>query len=134
LEDYVKRIQIESRMMGELALNHIIPAAINYQNRLLEAFERMQRAGIEEENLESIKITIRKIAEHVNMLQKKVKEMIDTRKEANKIEDIRRRAEFYTDEVKPLFDEIRYRGDKLELMVDDELWPLAKYRELLFVR
>ncbi|WP_038032153.1 glutamine synthetase III family protein [Thermonema rossianum] len=134
LEDYVKRIQIESRMMGELALNHIIPAAINYQNRLLEAFERMQRAGIEEENLESIKITIRKIAEHVNMLQKKVKEMIDKRKEANKIEDIRRRAEFYTDEVKPLFDEIRYRGDKLELMVDDELWPLAKYRELLFVR
>ncbi|GIV40085.1 MAG: glutamine synthetase [Thermonema sp.] len=134
LEAYVKRIQIESRMMGELALNHIIPAAINYQNRLLEAFERMQRAGIEEENLESIKITIRKIAEHVNMLQKKVKEMIDTRKEANKIEDIRRRAEFYTDEVKPLFDEIRYRGDKLELMVDDELWPLAKYRELLFVR
>lgn len=134
LEAYVKRIQIESRMMGELALNHIIPAAINYQNRLLEALERMQRAGIEEENLESIKITIRKIAEHVNMLQKKVKEMIDARKEANKIEDIRRRAEFYTDKVKPLFDEIRYRGDKLELMVDDELWPLAKYRELLFVR
>ncbi|NIK74837.1 glutamine synthetase [Thermonema lapsum] len=134
LEAYVKRIQIESRMMGELALNHIIPAAINYQNRLLEAFEGMQRAGIEEAHLESIKITIRKIAEHVNMLQKKVKEMIDARKEANKIEDIRRRAEYYTDKVKPLFDEIRYRGDKLELMVDDELWPLVKYRELLFVR
>jgi len=134
LEAYVKRIQIESRMMGELALNHIIPAAINYQNRLLEAFEGMQRAGIEEAHLESIKITIRKIAEHVNMLQKKVKEMIDARKEANRIEDIRRRAEYYTDKVKPLFDEIRYRGDKLELMVDDELWPLVKYRELLFVR
>jgi glutamine synthetase len=134
LEAYVKRIQIESRMMGELALNHIIPAAINYQNRLLEAFEGMQRAGIEEAHLESIKITIRKIAEHVNMLQKKVKEMIDARKEANRIEDIRLRAEYYTDKVKPLFDEIRYRGDKLELMVDDELWPLVKYRELLFVR
>jgi glutamine synthetase len=134
LEAYVKRIQIESRMMGELALNHIIPAAINYQNRLLDAFEGMQRAGIEEAHLESIKITIRKIAEHVNMLQKKVKEMIDARKEANRIEDIRRRAEYYTDKVKPLFDEIRYRGDKLELMVDDELWPLVKYRELLFVR
>lgn len=134
LEAYVKRIQIESRMMGELALNHIIPAAINYQQKLLDTFERMQRVGIDTQHMDSIQITINKLAEHTNMLQKRVKEMIDARKEANRLEDIHQRAEYYTTHVKPLFEEIRYRGDKLERMVEDELWTLVKYRELLFVR
>jgi glutamine synthetase len=134
LENYIKKIQIESRMMGELVVNHVIPTAISYQNKLVEYVKNLRDIGIEDELAESTKVTIKKIAEHVNSIQKLTKEMIDARKAANNTADIRKRAEMYNKKVKSFFDEIRYGVDKLELIVSDEVWPIAKYREILFAR
>jgi glutamine synthetase len=134
LEDYVKKIQIESRIMGDLAVNHVIPTAIAYQNRLIQNIRGLKELGLEDEfthtNLEAIK----KMSRHINTIQKGVDDMIEARKSANKIDDARERAIAYREEVFSYFDTIRYSVDKLELMVDDEDWPLIKYRELMFRR
>jgi glutamine synthetase len=134
LEKYIKIVQIEGRIIGELAVNQIIPAAIQYQNELINNIKGFREIGLDERHTEAQKNLVTEISEHVNAILKMVHEMTEARKSANNTEDIRERAIAYCDTVKPFFDEIRYRTDKLELVVDDKLWPLPKYRELLFLR
>ena len=137
LEKYTKKIQIESRVLGDLAINHIVPTAIEYQSMLLEnvknlkmVFEDAEYKSLAEGRLE----LIREIGGHVSSIKAKVKEMIEARKVANMIESEKEKAYAYEANVRPYLDDIRYHIDKLELIVDNELWPLPKYRELLFVR
>ncbi len=136
VEEYAKRIQIEGRILGDIARNHVIPTAIRYQNILIENVQGLKDiygTGFKKLSGEQMQL-IEQISEHIAKINKGITDMINSRKEANKIMDIEKRAFFYCDEVKPFFDEIRYHCDKLELLVDDELWPLTKYRELLFTR
>jgi len=137
-ETYTKKIQIESRVLGDLALNHIIPVAITYQSVLLSNVSKLQKIYSDPAKFnvmadEQLRL-IEKISTHVNAVNAKVHEMIDARKIANNIESEREKAIDYHDKVAPYLDEIRYHVDKLELIVDNEMWPLAKYRELLFIR
>ena len=136
-EIYTKKIQIESRVLGDLATNHVLPVATRYQSLLLDnvfkiksLFPADRGAKIAEQDLSMIE----KMAEHMLVIKKSVREMIAARKIANKIESEREKAIAYHDTVYPHMDVIRYHIDKLELMVDDEMWPLPKYRELLFIR
>ena len=132
LENYTMKIQIESRVMGDLALNHIIPTAIAYQNKLIHNANGLKGLGID--NSEVIAM-IENISKHINTLRSEVKNMIDQRKRVNKIEGAMKLAIAYDNNIKTkYFDKIRYAVDKLELLVDDEDWPLVKYRELLFLR
>ena len=132
LEDYVKKIQIESRVMGDLAVNHVIPTAIAYQNKLIQNIRGLKELGLEDEFTQTTLEAIKKMSLHITTIQKNVDAMIEARKVANRIEDVRERAIMYREEVFNYFETIRYSVDKLELMVDDEDWPLVKYRELLF--
>ncbi|GAB6120850.1 glutamine synthetase III family protein [Dysgonomonas termitidis] len=134
-ETYTKKIQIESRVLGDLALNHIIPVAISYQSILLTNVSKLKEVSDDYKTLgaEQLRL-IEKVSTHVNAINAKVHEMIDARKIANNIESEREKAVAYHDNVAPYLDEIRYHVDKLELIVDNEMWPLAKYRELLFIR
>lgn len=137
LDKYVRKIQIESRLIGDLSVNHIIPTAIKYQNTLIEnarglkdvldskTYVKLSRNQIQ---------TIKEISEHVSEIRQFVEEMTEERKIANKIENEADKANAYCYSVKPYFDKIRYHVDKLELLVDDQLWPLVKYRELLFIK
>ncbi|MFC3415244.1 glutamine synthetase III family protein [Algoriphagus hitonicola] len=132
LEDFIKKVQIESRVMGDLALNHIIPTAITYQNKLIENANGLKGLGLD--NSAAIE-TIKDVSRHIEAVKFNVTAMIDARRKLNKEEDIIKRAKGYQKEVKEaFFDKIRYAVDKLELLVDDELWPLIKYREMLFIR
>ena len=132
LEDYMKKIQIESRVMGDLAINHIIPTAVAYQTKLVTNVRGLRELGLDDENTQVTLDTIKAISRHITTIKTQVDEMVKARKVANKIEDMRERAVAYCDEVKTHFDTIRRSVDKLELMVADEDWPLVKYRELLF--
>jgi glutamine synthetase len=137
LEKYTKKIQIEARVLGDLAINHIVPTAIEYQTMLLENVKNLKIVFSDEEykSLAAGRLElIREIGGHVSAIKAKVKEMIETRKVANNIESEKEKAYAYEGTVKPYLDDIRYHIDKLELIVDNELWPLPKYRELLFVR
>ncbi len=136
LEEYAMRIQIEGRILGDIARNHIIPTAIQYQNILLENVQGLKNIyGTDFEGFAREQMhLIEKISEHISKINKGITDMIEARKSANKIEDIEKRAFAYCDNVKPFFQVIRYHCDKLELLVDDELWPLTKYRELLFTK
>jgi glutamine synthetase len=135
LEEYTKRIQIESRVLGDIARNHVIPTAIIYQNTLLENTKNLKEIfggeykNIAKEQIELIMI----ISNHITEINALTLKMINERKKANKLVGLKA-AEFYCNKVKPIFEEIRYNCDKLETMVDDNLWPLTKYRELLFTR
>jgi glutamine synthetase len=132
LESYVKNVQIESRMMGDLALNHIIPTAITYQNVLIQNANGLKGLGLDNS---AVVESIQTISKHIHAIKVDVDKMIDERRRINKIVDSRERAMAYCHEVKEkFFTEIRYHVDKLELLVDDEHWPLVKYRELLFLR
>ncbi|UII27037.1 glutamine synthetase III [Fulvivirga maritima] len=131
-ESYIMKIQIESRVMGDLVLNHIIPTAIAYQNKLIKNAEGLKTLGINNKEVISI---IESVSGYIETLRKEVYNMIDERKRLNKEEDLRERAIGYCDDVKgKYFDTIRYAVDKLEMLVDDEDWPLVKYREMLFLR
>lgn len=132
LEDYIKKIQIESRVMGDVAMNHVIPTAIAYQNKLIQNIRGLKELGLEDEYIETTLESIKRISRHISLIQRNVVDMIKTRKVANKLEDIREKAIMYREEVFSYFDVIRNSVDKLELMVDDEDWPLVKYRELMF--
>lgn len=134
LEKYIKIVQIEGRMIGELAVNQIIPAAIQYQNELISNIRGFKEIGLDTSLTAAQKNLVTEISEHINTILKMVEEMTEARKSANNTEDIRDRAIAYCDAVKPFFDQIRYHTDKLELLVDDKVWPLPKYRELLFMR
>ncbi|MDO6675456.1 glutamine synthetase III [Tenacibaculum sp. 1_MG-2023] len=135
LEEYSKKIQIESRVLGDIARNHIIPIAIQYQNTLIENVRGLKEIfgnNFERYANEQIDL-IQKISNHIAEINSKVEDMIEERKKANKLEG-QKNVDAYCNKVKPYFDDIRYHCDKLELMVDDNLWPLTKYRELLFTR
>ncbi|MDR0832696.1 MAG: glutamine synthetase III [Candidatus Symbiothrix sp.] len=136
-ETYTKKIQIEARVLGDLVMNHIIPVATRYQSQLLDNVYKMQQVY---DKAKATKLSahnteiIEEISEHISVIKSEVEKMVEARKVANKIEDERKKAVAYHDKVVPFFNEIRYHTDKLELIVDDELWTLPKYRELLFVR
>ena len=137
IEEFTKKIQIESRVLGDIAMNHIIPTAVNYQKRLIDSVRGLKEIFSEEEYNELSarrKEVIKKIAYHTTSVSKKVQLMTDERKEANKIKDYRKKVDAYYEKVSPFLEDIRYHIDKLELTVDNELWPLPKYRELLFNR
>lgn len=137
LENYVLKIQIEARVIGDLSKNHILPAAIEYQNVLIKNVEGLMNVLGAKEGKVAAKTQlnfIKSISKHVNGMNDKVNVMIEERKKANGIEDSRKKAYAYCDNVKSMFDDIRYHADKLEVMVDDEMWPLPKLRELLFTR
>ncbi len=137
LENYTKKLQIESRVLSDLAGNHIIPVAIRYQNTLIENVKGLKQVldlktygKLSQNQME----TITDISEHVDKIKTYVNLMLEARKEANRIQEPEEKAFAYCEKVLPFFDDIRYHVDKLELLVDDELWPLPKYRELLFTR
>ncbi|WP_294823178.1 glutamine synthetase III [uncultured Flavobacterium sp.] len=136
LEEYTKKIQIEGRVLGDIARNHVIPTAIRYQNILIENVRGLKEIfGSEFENIGKEQIgLIREISGHIAGINSKVEEMIESRKNANNLGTAEEMAHAYCDNVKPYFDVIREHCDKLELLVDDEIWPLTKYRELLFTR
>ncbi len=131
-ETYTKKIQIESRVLGDLTMNHIVPIASKYEAMLLDKVYKM--AQIPELNASADIALIKKIQHHTAAIQKMTDEMIEARKRANRIEDQREKAIAYHDTVAVFLDEIRYHIDKLEEIVDDQIWPLPKYRELLFIR
>ncbi|GAA4277609.1 glutamine synthetase III family protein [Aquimarina mytili] len=136
IEEYALRIQIEGRVLGDIARNHVIPTAIRYQNMLINnvsGLKELYGKDFKKYAKEQMEI-IEEISEHIGKINTKVNEMTGERRKANKLIDIEKKASDYCNKVKPLFDEIRYSCDKLELLVDDELWPLTKYRELLFTR
>ena len=136
VEEYAMHIQIEARVLGDIARNHVIPTAIKYQNILIENVQGIKdiygkdfkKLAKEQMNL------IESISSHIENINGGITDMINARKKANKIEDSEKRAIAYCDKIRPYFEEIRYHCDKLELLVDDEIWPLTKYRELLFTR
>ena len=125
------KVQIESRVMGDLALNHIIPTAVKYQMKLIDAAKGLKDIGLD--NASTVNV-IGKITEHIDGVKDGVLDMIEERKRINKVEESREKAVEYCHNIKhKYFDKIRYHVDKLELFVDDEDWPLVKYREMLFV-
>lgn len=135
LEKYIKKVQIESRIMGELATSHILPAAIRYQNVLANNIKGLKDAGLKESAFANQKQILEKISEHINSLSDLVEKMIEARKVCNNMDNTRTKAIAYCSQVKEgFFDKIRYHADKLELLVDDREWYLPKYRELLFLR
>lgn len=133
LEEYVKTVQIESRVLGDIARNHIVPTAVRYQNTLIENVKGLKEIfgeSYQEVAAEQLEL-IRHISEHIKVIHSKTDAMIEARKRANHLPNFEEKAHSYCHEVKPFFDEIRYHCDKLEMMVDDELWTLTKYRELM---
>jgi glutamine synthetase len=135
LEKYIKKVQIEARIMGDLAINHIVPAAVAYQNKLITNVKGLKDLGVDEPLYRSQVSVLRELSEHIQAVHDQVCKMVEARKVANKISDTRKKAIAYCDDVKgKYFDEIRYHVDKLEHLVNDEDWTLPKYRELLFLR
>jgi glutamine synthetase len=136
LENYILKLQIESRTLGDIAQNHIIPTAIKYQNVLIENVKGMNEIfGKGAGELAATQLQILKdISEHLNGIKNKSEEMLSERKKANKIHDFEKKSAAYCNNVKPYFEEVKYHSDKLEILIDDELWPLPKLRELLFTR
>ena len=136
-ETYTKKIQIEARVLGDLVMNHIVPVAIEYQSKLIDNVYKMKQIFPAEEaeklSAENLAI-IRKISEHTSYIKEHVDTMVEARKVANKITDERAKAVEYHDKITPMLEQIRYHIDKLELIVDDQMWTLPKYRELLFIR
>ncbi|RZK32006.1 MAG: glutamine synthetase type III, partial [Hymenobacter sp.] len=132
LDEYIKKIQIESRVLGDLAVNHVIPTALSYQTKLIANVRGLRELGLDDENSEVTVEMIKSISRYVSTIKSTVDAMTNARKDANKLEDARERAIAYCDTVKEKFAAIRRAADKLELLVADEDWPLVKYRELLF--
>jgi glutamine synthetase len=136
-ESYVYKIQIEARLIEDLAQNHIFPAVIEYQNRLIENIQGMVNVMGESEGKKAADAQIdllQRTAIHLNKMKSTCDKMLVERKEVNKIEDMEEKADAYCSRIKSLFDEIRYHADKLEILIDDELWPLPKFREMLWTR
>jgi glutamine synthetase len=136
-ETYTKKVQIEARVLGDLSMNHVIPVATRYQSLLLDNIHKMKEVysdGKADELSAMNTSLIEEIALHMNSIKTNVEAMVEERKKANKIENEREKAIAYHDQVIPYFDIIRYHTDKLELIIDDEMWSLPKYRELLFIR
>jgi len=136
-DTYTKRVQIEARVLGDLVMNHIVPVAIRYQSELIQNVAGLKQIFGDKDfkELAGTRIElIKTISQHVSYIKAKTNEMIEARKAANKIENEREKAYEYSTKIFCYLDDIRYHVDKLELIVDDEFWPLPKYRELLFIR
>lgn len=136
LDAYILHVQIEGRVFNELTYSYIIPSAIEYQNRLIKnvnGLKEIYGASFKGQG-KSQMVIIQDISEHLDALKNKTDAMVEERKKANKIADTHKKAFAYCEKVKPYFEEIRYHSDKLERLIDDQLWPLTKYRELLFVK
>ena len=133
-ETYVKKLQIEARVIGDICLNHVLPAAVKYQNILIENVKGVKEIFGDEykELCQSEFSTLKKISSYINAITKDVEELVEARKKANRIADIAQRAKVYSRDVKSWMDKVRDSADHLEMLVDDEMWPLPKYRELLF--
>ncbi|MEA5458513.1 glutamine synthetase III [Arcicella sp. LKC2W] len=134
IENYIKKIQIESRVIGDLAINHIVSTSLKYQTQLVDNVRGQKEIGIDPQYFAPTVEIIKKISIYTSKINNLVDEMTDARKEANNIEDSSERARLYSTKVKDYFEEIRYCVDKLELIVDDDEWPLPKYREMLLIR
>jgi glutamine synthetase len=134
LEDYVKKVQIEARILGYMATNHVLPAGIEYQNKLIQNIRGLKEIGLPEESYRAQKNLVGIISGHIQAINDEVEGMIEARKQANEEVHMHDRAAQYCNDVKTYFDKIRYHADKLEVMVEDKTWPLPKYRELLFLR
>ena len=136
-EMYTKKIQIEARVLGDLAMNHIIPVVTEYQTRLVDNVIKMRQLFVGEKGdmmtAENVKL-VEEISERMKFISERVSALVEARKEANRIDSEREKAVAYHDRIAPMLEEIRYQIDKLELIVDNEMWPLPKYRELLFMR
>jgi glutamine synthetase len=137
LEDYIKKIQIESRVLGELATSHVIPAAVDYLNTLCDSVNNLKNV-LDQKTFAKVSTTqvdaITKIADHIQQINLLTDKMLEARKTANQISDTEEKAFAYCAKVFSLFEQIRLHADKLELLVDDQLWTLPKYREMLFIR
>jgi glutamine synthetase len=136
MEEYILHIQIESRVLGDIARNHIVPTSVRYQNILIENVTGLKTIyGDKFKNFAKEQLAlIEEISQHIEAINSLVTKMTEARKSCNKLIDIQKKAIGYCNKVKPIFEDIRYHCDKLELMIDDELWPLTKYRELLFTK
>ncbi|MDI3319896.1 glutamine synthetase III [Pinibacter soli] len=135
VEKYIKRVQIEARIMGELCTSHIIPSAIKYQNTLIQNIKGLKEVGMPESSYKNQTVILERLSHYISKTSELVVQMIEARKICNAMEDTRTKAIAYESQVKaPFFDAIRYHVDKLELMVDDKEWLLPKYREMLFLR
>jgi len=135
LEKYIKKVQIEGRIMGELCTSHIVPSAVKYMNVLIDNITGLKEVGIPESGYSNQKQILEQIAEHTNKVSDLVEKMIEARKVVNNMTESRTKAIAYQSQVKDaFFDQIRYHVDKLELLVDDQYWVLPKYREMLFLR
>lgn len=135
-ETYVKKLQIEARVLGDLAINHIVPTALQYQNVLIENVKGLKELfpqGDFQKLAETQLLSIRKMSEHIRMIRELTIDLVEKRKDVNQTVDIFDRATLYSKEINPIMEDIRYHIDKLELIVDDKQWPLPKYRELLFL-
>ena len=133
-ETYVKKLQIEARIIGDICLNHVIPAAVRYQNVLIENVKGMKEIfGAAYLSYCSAEVeTLKKISTYINNVSMDVEALVEARKVANRVEDIAQRAKMYSHQVKDMMDKVRLSADNLEMLIDDEVWPLPKYRELLF--
>ena len=130
----MKKLQIEARIIGDMCLNHVIPAAVKYQNVLIENVNGIREIfgkGYLEFCSAEIE-TLKKISTYINSISIYVERLVEARKKANRVENMAERAKMYSHEVKDMMDMVRENADKLEMLIDDELWPLPKYRELLF--
>lgn len=135
LEKYIKKVQIEARILGEMATSHILPGAIRYQNVLIDNIRGLKEVGLDSEAYSNQKQILVKISEHISKVSGLVEKMIETRKKVNNLTDTREKAIGYDEQIKQeFFDKIRYSVDKLELLVGDSYWALPKYREMLFLR
>ena len=132
--NYLLKVQIEGRLIGELCVNNIIPAAIQYQNNILDNIIKLKEAGFDKNMYKAQSELVENLSGHLAQVKSLVDSMIEARKICNKIEDNAAKAKAYCDKVVPYFDEIRYHADKLEQLVDNKLWPLAKYREILSLK
>lgn len=134
LENFYKKLQIEARVMGELVKSTIIPAAITYQSRLIENVKGLKDIGLNKETYQAQLEIIMDLSKHINAIKTNVDAMVEERKKANKIENLREHSIAYDEKVKTYFEPIRDHVDRLEQLIEDELWPLPKFRELLFIK
>ncbi|MGZ3957192.1 MAG: glutamine synthetase type III, partial [Flavisolibacter sp.] len=134
LEKYIKKVQIESRLMAELATSHVLPAAIRYQNLLIENVKGLKEAGLADGVCAQRTEMLNRLSKHINNVSELAVQMIEARKKANNLSDTREKALAYLEVKEQYFDELRYNVDKLEQLVDDKEWYLPKYRELVFLR
>ena len=132
LEQYVKKLQIEGRVLAELVSSYVVPAALASQAKLIETARGLKELGLQDASFDGTVATIKQIGSHLHIIRTQAEAMTDARKQANLISNMPERALTYCNVVKPFFDDIRYHTDKLELLIDNDFWPLVKYREMLF--